>query len=121
MSFVNGIFLQREKERQALRDKKRDAFFADYAAPRLTDPFALEVDPAAQSGKVQALFDKNLGLHDENTSALMMLKAEVAGLAFGLPTLPISNPHQIKLHDIMPEGMLASNFSMGWAGWFDDN
>jgi|GEM_PF-2973952 len=121
MSFLNGIFAQREKERKALRDEKRDAFFADYAAPRLTDPFALEVDPAAQSAKIQSLIDKSLGLHDENISGLMMLKAEVAVLAFGLPIVPIAAPHQLRLQEIMPEGMLASNFSMGWAGWFDDN
>jgi len=121
MSFLNGIFVQREKERQALRDEKRDAFFADYAAPRLKDPFALEIDPAVQSAKVQSLMDINLGLHDGNTSGLLMLKAEVSGLGFGLPTLPIGNPQQVRLQDVMPEGMLASNFSMGWAGWFDDN
>lgn len=120
MSFVNGIFIEREKERQTLRDKKRDAFFADYAAPRLKDPFALAVDPMAQQTRVYDLIKENLGLHDENVSGLLMMQAELTNLAFGIPTLTIGKFNQISLQEVMPEGMLASNFSMSWAGWFDD-
>lgn len=120
MSYLNGIFIQRENERRALRDKTRDAFFADYAAERLTDPFALEVDPKEQHAKMQSLIEIALGSHMGDMSGLDMLKTEVGMLNLGLPTLPIGRPHQINLQQVMPEGMLASNFSMGWAGWFDD-
>lgn len=119
MSYLQGIFVKREADRRALRDKKRDAFFADYSAPRLTDPFALDVDPVAQQADVMSLIKKSFALHDENTSGLAMMQLEMTQLAFGLPTLPIGMPNQLKLHDIMPEGMEKSNFSMGWAGWFD--
>ncbi|MEL6586787.1 MAG: hypothetical protein AAFY65_15460 [Pseudomonadota bacterium] len=120
MSYVNGIFVKREAERQALRDKKRDAFFADYDAPRLKDPFLIEVDPAAQQQTVFDLLEENLSLHGADTTGLTMMRAELASLAFGLPTVPVGLPHQLTLADAMPEGMLKSNFAMGWAGWFDD-
>jgi len=119
MSYQNGIFPKREAERRALRNEKRDAFFADYAAPRLTDPFALDVDPVAQQARIISLIEKSFSLHDENTSGIAMMQAEVASLAFGLPTLRIGLPNQMKLHDIMPEGMEKSNFNMSWASWFD--
>lgn len=120
MSYLNGIFAQREDERRILRNKKRDAFFADYAAPRLTDPFALKVDPAAQQARVLSLIEENFSLHDENTSGLAMMQAEMMTLAFGLPAMPIGMPNQISLQNVMPEGMQKDFFKMDWASWFDE-
>ncbi|KIC39476.1 hypothetical protein [Leisingera sp. ANG-M7] len=120
MSYLTGFFARKEGARKALRDQKRDEFFAEFEGSRLTDPFDLDVDAQAQKGVVSGLIAQSLSLHNGDTSAITQMQSLFEQLDFGIPSLPIGRPHQIKLTDTMPEDMLARHFSMGWAGWLDD-
>lgn len=120
MSYRSGIFVEKEAERRALRDKMRDAFFAEIGIERLTDPLRLDADPTVQHKKVLELIGIARGTHDENLSGLDALELCLSSLDVGLPALPIGRPNQLTLARVMAEGMQASNFNMSWAGWFDE-
>ncbi|SIS90650.1 hypothetical protein [Paracoccus saliphilus] len=119
MSYLKGVFVQKEAERRALRDKMRDAFFADYSAKRLKDPMRIDADPATQHAKVLELIGIARGIHDENISGLDALEGTLTSLAVGMPTIRIGLPNQLTLEQVMQEGMERSHFNMIWAGWFD--
>lgn len=120
MSYRTGIFTQREAERRALRDKTRDAFFAEFGLERLTDPFALDAKPDQQASKVKELIAIAKSKHGPESSGLDMLEGELKLLAFGLLALPILRPNQVSLPGVMPEGMQRGHFDMTWASWFDE-
>lgn len=120
MSYSKGLFLQKEPDRRALRDKTRDAFFADYGAARLKDPMRVDADPFVQQSKVMELIAIANRTHAGDRSGLAMLERELLSSAFGIPVLPVGLPNQLTLAQISPEGMQRSNFDMRWAGWFDE-
>lgn len=120
MSYQNGLFVQKEAARRDLRDRMRDAFFAEIGLPRLTDPMRIDADPADQHAKVLELMGIARGKHDGDLSGLDMLETSVRQLAVGLPSLPIGMPNQLSLDSVSAEGMQRSNFNMTWAGWFDE-
>lgn len=120
MSYRTGIFTQREAERRALRDKTRNAFFAEFGLERLTDPFALDSRPDQQARKVDELIAIAKSKHGPESSGLELLEGQLKLLAFGLPVLSILRPNQVSLYGVMPEGMQKGHFDMTWAGWFDE-
>lgn len=119
MSYRNGIFSKKETERRALRDRMRDAFFAEIGLPRLTDPMRLDADPAQQHNKIIELLNIARSKHTDEISALDMMEVSLLQLAFGLLVQPIKRPNQISLHSVSAEAMQHANFNMTWAGWFD--
>lgn len=97
MSFTNGIFIQREPERRAIRDKYRKAFFEDLGLTPNRDPGATEIDMAAQAQKVAGLMAKAQGLHEGEMQAVAMMMAEVAQLNLAVPfqaTSPFGRPNK---------------------------
>ncbi len=120
MSYRAGIFVRKEAARRALRDKMRDAFFAEIGLPRLKDPMRIAADPAEQHARVLDLIRIAREKHDDDLSGLDLLEASVRHLAVGLPLLPIGKPNQLSLDEVSAEGMQKSNFDMSWADWFDD-
>ncbi|WP_062560833.1 hypothetical protein [Paracoccus aminovorans] len=119
MSYLNGIFLEKENARRALRDGMRDAFFAEIGLPRLTDPMRIDATSEVQHAKVLELIGIARTLHGDEVSGLDMLESTLRQLAVGLPDLPIGCPNQLSLDMVSAEGMQRSNFDMTWAGWFD--
>lgn len=119
MSYLKGVFAQKEAERRALRDKMRDAFFADYSAPRLKDPMRIDADPATQHKKVLELIGVARDTHQGDMQALDVLETTLTEFAVGMPALRIGLPNQLSLAKVMQEGMEKQHFNMIWAGWFD--
>ena len=120
MSYRGGIFIVKEVALRALRDKMRDAFFAEIGLPRLTDPFLIQADPAIQHAKVLELMKIARGKHEGDVSALDLLESSVRQMAVGMPALPIGRPNQLSLDKASAESMQRVNFDMSWAGWFDE-
>lgn len=84
MSYKAGIFTTRNPDRQAQRKSKFDEFFADVGLKPEPDTFKHDPNPDIQLGKVKDLIDKAKGLHQDDTAAINMLKAEVAMLGLGV-------------------------------------
>ncbi|TKW64026.1 MAG: hypothetical protein DI616_18895 [Paracoccus denitrificans] len=119
MSYLKGVFVQKEAERRALRDQMRDAFFADYPSPRLKDPMRIDADPTAQHEKVLELIGIARAIHQGDMHGLDALEAMLTEFAVGMPALRIGRPNQLSLAKVMQEGMEKQHFNMIWAGWFD--
>ena len=98
MSYLNGIFLEKENARRALRDGMRDAFFAEIGLPRLTDPMRIDATSEVQHAKVLELIGIARTLHGDEVSGLDMLESTLrsGSLRLGCQTClldaPISYP-----------------------------
>lgn len=85
MSYRTGKFNARDPARRVLRDQYRDKFFADLGLSPDRDPLSHEPDTKAQLSKVSDLSRIAAELHDDDTSALDAMTAEVSSLGLGHP------------------------------------
>lgn len=120
MSYREGIFIDRETERRALRDSTRDAFFAEIGIPRLKDPLSIDVDPAVQKAKVLELCGIARETHAGDLSGLDMLEAALGQLDFSIPLVGLKGLGALTLADVSLQTLQKSHFDMSWLGWFDD-
>ncbi|HRM73484.1 MAG: hypothetical protein KBG72_02915 [Agrobacterium sp.] len=91
MSNLTDAFAKADKTRRTQRDDKRQSFFADLGLNVFHDPFELNLDPAAQLSVALHLLDLAKETHQDETSAIRALKAELSGMQLGLPTLPTTS------------------------------
>ncbi len=120
MSYVAGLFSQKEDERRVLRNKKRDQFFAELGIERLVDPNLLETEGKEQHKTVLELIQIAKSIHNKETSGLEDLQSSLAALMLGIPVFSPPKIPQITLDSVTPESMQKSHFDLVWMDWLDD-
>lgn len=87
-NFKRGAFAKQEPERKALREKMRKAFFSDLGLTPATDVQSNDVDLKVMAGKRAAMLSKARGLHEDDTTGLDLMEAELAKLGLGMVPMP---------------------------------
>ncbi|PZO62525.1 MAG: hypothetical protein DI498_14865 [Paracoccus denitrificans] len=83
MSFKPGKFARHEPSRREIRDQLRTRFFEEAGVTPIADVLLRDVDLEAQAQLVSELLEVARAAHQDDSSALDQLKAEMGHLQFG--------------------------------------